>query len=117
MRVLADESVHGLTIRRLREGGHDVVAVTATASGDADSDVLERAVKLDRFLLTEDTDFGGLVFQRRQAHRGVLLVRLQNEAPDRQAQLVVETLNAHAEQLRESFGVLTSSGLRVRSSL
>jgi len=62
MNFLADESCAGPVIRALREAGHDVVAIAEVAKGATDEQVLERAVNEKRVLITEDRDFGELVY-------------------------------------------------------
>ncbi len=62
MRILADESVEGEIVVRLRSEGHDVAYVPETSAGIRDDEVLARANTEDRVLLTEDMDFGDLAF-------------------------------------------------------
>ena len=64
MRFLADESCDGAIVRALREAGHDVTSVRDTMRGATDRSVLDAAFKEQRLLLTEDKDFGELVFAR-----------------------------------------------------
>jgi predicted nuclease of predicted toxin-antitoxin system len=64
MNFLADESCAGPVIRALREAGHDVVAIADVARGASDEQVLERALQEERVLITEDRDFGVLVYAR-----------------------------------------------------
>ncbi len=62
MRLLADQDVYALTVRFLRDSGHDVV--TAAESGlskSADVELLQFARNGKRLFLTRDRDFGGLV--------------------------------------------------------
>lgn len=58
--VLADENLDSLVVRWLRERGHDVIWMVDLAPGAIDSDVLARTA--DRVLLTQDRDFGRMVF-------------------------------------------------------
>jgi predicted nuclease of predicted toxin-antitoxin system len=67
-------------IRALREAGHDVLAIAEVASGATDDQVLERAVKERRVLITEDRDFGELVYARGRSSSGVILVRFPSWA-------------------------------------
>ena len=64
MNFLADESCAGPVIWALREAGHDVVAVAEVASGAADEQVMNQALGERRILITEDRDFGELVYAR-----------------------------------------------------
>jgi uncharacterized protein (DUF433 family) len=60
-------------IQALREAGHDVVAITEIARGATDDQVLERALKEKRVLITEDRDFRELVYARGRSSAGVIL--------------------------------------------
>ena len=77
MRFLIDESADARVAGYLRSLGHDValVAVDYAPSLD-DADVLARAVRDQRILITFDRDFGELVFSEQQPHAGVLYFRL-----------------------------------------
>lgn len=62
MRFLADESCDFAVVRALRAAGHDVRAVAEAMPGGDDEDVIALAARDHRLLLTEDKDFGQLVF-------------------------------------------------------
>lgn len=62
MRFLADESCDFAVVKALREAGHDVAAVRDSSRGAADEVVINLAVRENRILLTEDKDFGQLVY-------------------------------------------------------
>lgn len=62
MRFLADENVSRMVIERLRASGFDVISIGETRSGAPDKYVLEAADAEDRILITEDHDFGELMF-------------------------------------------------------
>jgi len=59
---LANENVPLAVVTSLRKDGHDVAWVREDAAGSTDDQVLGRAVKEGRVLLTFDKDFGELVF-------------------------------------------------------
>jgi predicted nuclease of predicted toxin-antitoxin system len=76
VRWLADECVDAGLVVRLRAAGHDVVYMAETAPSESDADVIARAQRDTRLLLTEDKDFGDLVFRRGQPVPGVVLLRI-----------------------------------------
>ena len=80
MNFLADESCAGPVVRALREAGHDVVAIAEHARGATDEQVLERALNEKRVLITEDRDFGKLVYARGRSSAGVILLRFDSRA-------------------------------------
>ncbi len=79
MRWLADECVDAAVVMELRRLGHDVAYVAEQSSGLTDPEVLTKARQEDRLLLTEDKDFGDLVFRSQLAAPGVILLRLAQE--------------------------------------
>ena len=65
MRWIADECVSARLVKLLREAGHDVAYVAEMAAGASDTDLIGLARRENRLLLTDDKDFGELVFRRR----------------------------------------------------
>lgn len=61
MKLLADENVSALLIRRLRDADFDVYTIVESHPGISDIEVLTIAAQSQRLLLTEDKDFGELV--------------------------------------------------------
>ena len=70
MRSLADECVAAPLVAFLRAGGHDVLYIAEAAAGLSDGDVIALSLREQRLLLTEDNDFGDLVFRREHAVPG-----------------------------------------------
>ena len=80
MRFLADESCDFAAVRALRSDGHDVVAVSEFQQRSVDAEVIELALAENRVLITEDKDFGWLVFAARKDSPGVILIRFPASA-------------------------------------
>lgn len=76
MRWLADECVDAALVVRLRSAGHDVVYMAEIAPATSDTDVMALAQQDGRLLLTEDKDFGDLVFRRGGLVPGIVLLRI-----------------------------------------
>ncbi len=81
MRWLADECVDAALVTRLRSAGHDASYIAEIASGVTDTEALRRAQEEGRLFLTEDKDFGELVFRFKRAVPGVVLLRIDPETP------------------------------------
>lgn len=75
MRFLADESCDFAVVRALRSAGHDVLAVAELAAGSDDATIMDIALREERLLLTEDKDFGHLVYAHSQQSSGVIFIR------------------------------------------
>ena len=114
MNLLADESVDGPIVGRLRREGHNVFYVAESTPGLSDEQVLEAANERNALLLTADKDFGELVFRLQKVHRGVVLLRLAGLAPDVKAKIVAGVFQIHHTQLAEAFCVVSSRAVRIR---
>ena len=98
MRLLANENFPGDAITSLREDGHDVVWIRNDAPGSADTDVLARAQREDRILITFDKDFGELAFRSRlPSTSGVILFRIPTPSSAYIAQFAVAALKTRTD--------------------
>ena len=117
LRFLLDQSADARLIPYLRSLGHDAVRVGKDhPPGLPDATVLALAVAERRILLTDDRDFGELVFAKRQSHTGVIYFRLGEyaELPVKIARLD-HVLSRYADRL-DQFLVVTRTTVRVRSA-
>lgn len=114
MRFLADESCDFAIVRALRATGFDVVAVAEMAPRARDPDVIALAVHEDRVLLTEDKDFGQLVFASRAPSAGVVLIRSQGRARRQLPRTVVDLVLARGDQIAGQFVVVQPGRIRAR---
>ena len=114
MKFLADESVERLVVAMLREEGHDVVYVAEGAPGLDDASGLAAANDELRVLVTNDKDFGELVFRNGLASAGIVLVRLGRERTAPKVESVRELVRTHLELLPGHFTVLGESRVRRR---
>ena len=116
MNLLADESVDGPVVERLRRAGHAVSYVAEMEPGVVDDLVLDRATRDGSLLLTADKDFGELVYRQRRLTRGVVLIRLAGLSPTEKARLVASVIDEHRAQLSRAFTVITHKAVRIRRS-
>ncbi len=80
--LLVDEST-GRRLYDLLKTLYDAQYVGDIMPGSADPDVLEYAEKSGRVLVTDDKDFGELVFRLGRPNRGVILLRMPYEPEKR----------------------------------
>jgi predicted nuclease of predicted toxin-antitoxin system len=113
MRFLADECCDFSAVRSLRTEGHDVLAVSEFQHRSADKEVMELALAESRILLTEDKDFGWLVFAAGVDSPGVILIRFPASARVLLAPAVVKLVREHASQLVGAFVVLRPGIARI----
>ena len=114
MRFLADECCDAALVDALHDDGHDVIYAVVSQRGATDAEVLARAFSEDRILLSEDKDFGELVYRLRQPARGIVLLRF--DIADRALKIprLRYLLEEEAEKLPGAFVVLEVDRVRVR---
>ena len=106
MRLVADESCDFSVIVGVRGAGHDVIAIAELMSGIDDEKVIELAASQQRLLLTEDKDFGQLVFAAAKQNSGVILTRYPTSARSTLTEAVVKLLHSrlrHPEQPSQGY--------------
>jgi hypothetical protein len=113
MRFLADESCDFAVVRSLRAAGHDVMAVAEVAVGATDATVLELAVREQRVLLTEDKDFGQLVYAATRSSSGVVLMRFPAPRRAGLVQAMLELVSSRDQQLIGCFAVVQPGRIRI----
>ena len=113
MRFVVDECTGPAVARWLREQQHDVFSVYEEARGMEDEDVLQKAVTENRIVITNDKDFGEMIFREGKPHKGVILLRLEDERAISKIRVVERLLTQHADQLVDNFVVATSSTIRI----
>ena len=112
MRFLVDENTGPTVARWLRNQGHDVFSVYEEARGISDDEVFQKAYIENRVLITNDKDFGEKVYRERHSHRGVILLRLQDERATSKMQALQHLLARYSAQLTDTFVVVTETKVR-----
>ena len=112
MRFLADESCDFSVVRALRSADHDVVAIAEVSPREEDDAVMERAARGGRILLTEDKDFGQLVYAKLQKTGGVIFIRFPARVRRSLPATVVEVVRRRGQRLIGSFTVLQPGRVR-----
>jgi predicted nuclease of predicted toxin-antitoxin system len=113
MRFLADESCDFAVVRALRAANHDVLAVAELWPGTEDSQVIREAPLQERVLVTEDRDFGQLVFAANHESGGVIYLRFPATARAAMASAVVDFVARHPGTLVGHFIVLQPGRARI----
>jgi len=113
MRLLADESCGRRLVAGLRALGHDVRELDQEELGSLDTRVLELSCTERRILLTEDKDFGELVFASGLRAAGVILVRAKIGVRSALVQEVNALLAQGGDPLHGCFVVVEPGRVRV----
>ena len=105
----ASRSMHAM----LTESGHDVLSVQEVAPRATDDEVLAMALAEQRVLITEDKDFGELVFVRRLPHP--CIIRFTDMPVAEKVATMRYLLEFHQEAMHEGrMIVVTRNRVRIR---
>lgn len=99
LQFLADESCDFGVVRALRAEGFDIIA---------------QAYAENRILLTEDKDFGQLVFASRADSAGVILIRYPGNARKAVQETIVKLIRERGNEIWNAFVVVQPGHIRVR---
>ena len=113
MRFLTEENCNFTVVRAPRAAGHDVAAVAELSPRTDDEIVIDRAVREQRILITEDKDFGQLVYADKRASGGVLFIRFPAHVRRSLVRTIVELVRRRGEKLIGDFVVVQPGRTRV----
>ena len=112
MRFLVDESTGPSVARWLQAQGHEVFSVFEKARGVSDDVIIRKAVAENWILITNDKDFGEKVYREHHSHKGVILLRLDDERAPAKIEAIQKLLENHASNLADNFVVVTEKRIR-----
>ena len=113
LRFLADESCDFGVVRALRAAGFRVIAVSEVSPGADDNAVIDLAIQEKSVLITEDKDFGQLVYAHGRDSLGVLFLRYPFSARKKLFNDVVKLVQQTGEVLVGTFAVLQPGRVRI----
>lgn len=119
LRFLADESCDFGVVRALRAQGYDVLAISEITTRSVDRELIDQAYLEERILITEDKDFGWLVFVSRANSAGVILIRFPGNARSELADAIKKLVGDRGNDLPGAFVVVQPGYIRIsgRASL
>ena len=115
MRFLVDECTGPAVAQWLRERQHEVFSVYEEARGMDDEEIIQKAFAESRILNTNDKGFGEKVYRDRWPHKGVILLRLDDERTENKIEAVQRLLAGYADRLHGQFVVATETTVRFAS--
>lgn len=114
MRFLVDESAGTAIATLLKDLAHDVLAVAEAMPQADDSVILACALRESRIVVTNDKDFGELIFRAGRAHAGIVLLRLRDESSANRVRVMRAVLERFADALPNQFVVASERQIRIR---
>ena len=111
--IIADENIEQYWIALLRRKGHEVISIRETSPGISDQEVI-RIVQIHRgILLTEDKDFGELVFAHGFKELSVVLLRYNQPNYTEIEAAVLHVISKYYQSTVHYFITITASAVRI----
>jgi predicted nuclease of predicted toxin-antitoxin system len=114
MKILADENMERPIVEYLRTQGHDVLYAAEVFASAPDPVVLSRALDEQRIVLTNDLDFGELVFHRQMGVQGIVLLRIRAASLGEKSRAFERQWPIAAPKVLGHFVVIANRRIRVR---
>lgn len=112
---IADEHIPFASIRLLREAGYKVVSVSEEHASMPDVEILRFADQENLVIITNDSDFGDLIFRDKVEFRsGVIYFRLNRFRPEEMAHLIIGNTREHAAEFGRRFTSISRTKFRQR---
>ena len=114
MKFIVDASTGSGVANWLKTNGLEVYDVYLETPFWPDKTILKKAFDENWVVITNDKDFGDLIFRDRLPHRGIILLRIKDETPPNKIRLLAHLLDHFDEtQILDHFLVLTERGVRI----
>ena len=117
MKFLADECCDNGLVNALRQSGHDVLYVQESKRGATDDDLLVLAFNEQRILITEDKDFGDLVYRLKKPAYGIILIRVGVKNRSLKWPRMKKLIDTYPERCAGRFIVIDENKFRFRPLL
>ena len=115
--LLADENIDQRLVSSLRLAGISVYSVAESATGITDEEVMRLSKDLDALILTDDKDFGEIVFRKQRSCPGIVLLRLTGVDYSCKADQVIQVIKKYGSEMIGKFVVITAERVRIRKFL
>ena len=117
MKFLADECCDTGLVASLRKDGHNVRYITEEKAGAIDDEILSNAYKEERILITEDKDFGELVYRFKKPTHGIVLLRIDVTDRHNKWPRLKKLIDNYGPKLQGYFTVVDTQKFRFRPLL
>ncbi len=112
--LLADENIDCRIIQSLRQAGFVVISVREDYRGLHDRKILEIAKEKGLIIITEDKDFGELIYSYKAVNVGVIFLRYHSSVRKAIVTSLLSVIRQHGPALSNKFSVITPKKIRIR---
>lgn len=115
MKFLADVNIESLIVKHLRKLNYDVKWMLEEDPFVKDEDILEISFKEKRVLLSNDKDFGELVFKENRNVFSVILLRFPQDDVELKVEVIDNLINKYKTKIENKFTVISKNKVRFLS--
>lgn len=112
--IIADENIDQIIINYLNENKYQILSIREESPGISDSEVIKKAMLNSALLITEDKDFGELVFSHNIKDCSVVLLRYDSPPDSSFLDKVRKTLIHNKSNPGHYFYTVTPKKIRFR---
>jgi predicted nuclease of predicted toxin-antitoxin system len=114
VKFCVDECCNIELVRYLRLGGHDVLYIGQYKPGTLDNEILFKAFNEKRILITEDKDFGELVYRLKKPAYGIVFLRFEVHERHLKWPRLNQLIDRYEGRLKGHFVVVDNEKFRFR---
>ena len=111
--IIADENIPLPIIEALVKNKIETISIFDNHRGISDTEIIKLAQNPPKIILTEDKDFGDLIFAYNQNQVSVILLRYHYSELEKISSILLKFLLNHTIE-NYSFVVITTKSIRIR---
>jgi len=115
IKFLADVNIEKTIVNEIRNCGYDILWVADYDCQMSDEALLKLANDEDRILITNDKDFGELIFYQNKISSGVILFRIPGHNVERKRKSLQKLLEKYRDKIPGSFVVVSGKKIRFKT--
>jgi predicted nuclease of predicted toxin-antitoxin system len=112
LKFIADVNIEKTIVDFLIKEGFDVKWVADFNKKMSDTELFELSNKERRILITNDKDFGEIVFFQKRINYGIILFRIKGQITFEKVDLLKIVLKNYANKIMEHFVIITRKKFR-----
>ena len=113
-KILADEDVDYRIVQEIRKKDIEVISIVEQYRWITDKEILQLARKYNAIILTEDSDFGELIFAHKEKNISVIFLRYKSIDIQRISNSLLKVLAHYGNTLYGKFVVISVNKIRIR---
>ncbi|MBE0428158.1 MAG: DUF5615 family PIN-like protein [Nitrospirae bacterium] len=112
IKFVADVNVEKAIVDYLLEEGYDVKWIPDYNCEMLDEELLHLSNKEKKILITNDKDFGELIFLQKKLSTGIILIRVKEQKGEDKVKLMRKLLQNYRDKLLNNFVIITEKKFR-----